>query len=297
MAYDRYQSLKKLGHAEVDGLLDGLAHIFPKLDGTNGHIWSENGEICFGSRNRQVSLENDNQGFMAALHDSPKLKEFFDKYPNYSLYGEWLVKHTFKDYIDSAWNKFYIFDVYDRANDRYLNYDEYKSILDILELDYIPCVIKVLNGTEEKIGHHLNKSIFLCKEGIQMGEGIVIKNYPFRNKFGNTIWAKLVTNEFKAMHWKAMDVGISEGTKSGEQEFIEKACTTSLLEKEKAKIAVSEGSFENKHIQRFFGVVYYCLLSEELPSFVVKYKRGAPIIDFKKLKRLADLECRKFLGL
>ena len=41
--YSKYQHIERLGSAEVDGILDGVCHIFPKLDGTNSQLWWDNG--------------------------------------------------------------------------------------------------------------------------------------------------------------------------------------------------------------------------------------------------------------
>ena len=60
--YSKYQHIERLGSAEVDGILDGVCHIFPKLDGTNSQLWWDNG-LKAGSRNRELSVESDNAGF------------------------------------------------------------------------------------------------------------------------------------------------------------------------------------------------------------------------------------------
>ena len=33
-----------------------------------------------------------------------------------------------------------------------------------------------------------------------IGEGIVIKNYSYKNKYYRVVWAKMVTDEFKEVH-------------------------------------------------------------------------------------------------
>lgn len=60
----KYQHIERIGTSEVEGILDGDCYVFPKLDGTNASIWMDDAELCCGSRNRQLSLENDNGGFI-----------------------------------------------------------------------------------------------------------------------------------------------------------------------------------------------------------------------------------------
>ncbi len=64
--YQKYQHVERIGTTAVHGLLDGLCYIFPKIDGTNG-VFSDEVIVKCGSRNREVSIESDNQGLSASM--------------------------------------------------------------------------------------------------------------------------------------------------------------------------------------------------------------------------------------
>ena len=115
MEFNKYQHVERLGTTETDGIETGECWLFPKLDGSNGQVWvNDNGIISCGSRNRELSLDNDNQGFMSWVMQQYNIINFLNKYPNLKLYGEWLVPHTLRTYRKDAWNKFYVFDVVDK---------------------------------------------------------------------------------------------------------------------------------------------------------------------------------------
>lgn len=65
--FRRYDHVERVNHDDVQGLLVGRVHVFPKLDGTNASVWMEGGELRFGSRNRPVTPEDDNAGFARAM--------------------------------------------------------------------------------------------------------------------------------------------------------------------------------------------------------------------------------------
>ena len=106
MVFSKYHHIERIGNEEVEGLLDGTVHVYPKIDGTNASIWMHEGGMHFGSRKRELSEEKDNAGFLqwAALgDDSPNFLGWFEEMGyDFRLYGEWLVPHTMKDYREDA---------------------------------------------------------------------------------------------------------------------------------------------------------------------------------------------------
>lgn len=200
MKYKSYQHIEKLGTIETEGILKGEVHLSYKIDGSNGCIYlKENGELGFGSRKRDLTLENDNMGFMANfILDNElysKFKKILNENPHYIIYGEWLVPVSIKRYDKDAWRKFYIFDIYNSIDGTYLPFNKYKPILDSYGLLYIPEIAVLNNPTEEDIKSYLDDTgKFLITNGL--GEGIVIKNYYYQNKYGRRTWAKILTEDF-----------------------------------------------------------------------------------------------------
>lgn len=278
--FKKYQHVEKFGTDETRGIDVGECFVFPKIDGTNGSVWMEDDSLHCGSRKRELSLQQDNHGFMFWMLKNSRIKKFFEGHSNLRLFGEWLCPHTFKGYKEDAWNHFYVFDVYDDEQERYMHYNEYAPLLYEYDIEYIPPIAMVKNPTYERLLGFLERNYYLIPDGGEPGEGIVIKNYNYTNKFGRQTWAKIVRNDFKTQHSKNQPTEVKE-KKLVEEDIVSEYVTSHLVEKEYAKID-SETGWTSKQIPRLLNTVYYCLITEEAWHFVKKHKN--PTIDFGKLK-------------
>jgi len=281
--FKSYQHVEKLGSVEVDGILNGTVHIFPKIDGTNTSVYLDGNTIKVGSRNRELTINDDNAGACKYVTDelSDKFISFFKAFKSYRLYGEWLVPHTLRTYNEDAWRRFYIFDVVQETDgaERYLSYDEYQPLLEIAGLDYIPRMAKLENPTEDEVKSYVDKNTFLMKPN-EIGEGIVIKNYEFVNRFGFMKWAKIVRPINKvAIKMKRILTGAEI-----EPLIVDKFVTPELIEKEFAKLVTDNGGFENKLIGKFLGTFWHTFINEEIFNILRKFKN--PKIDFALLNQL-----------
>ena len=111
MTFIKYQHLERFGTTEVAQIELGECYIFPKIDGTNASVWIEDGKIKAGSRTRELSLESDNAGFYEWVLKQGNLLEYLTENPTHRIFGEWLVPHSLKTYRETAWRRFYIFDI------------------------------------------------------------------------------------------------------------------------------------------------------------------------------------------
>ena len=283
ISFTKYMHLERLGTSEVEGIEIGTTYVFPKLDGTNASVWlGKDGEIKAGSRNRHLSLGSDNAGFFAFAVANPALKLYLQLNKHHILYGEWLVPHSLKTYRDDAWRRFYIFDVYDTVSQQFIPYEEYKDELVSFGLDFLSPIKIVKNGDAATFTDLLQHNTLYIKDGMGIGEGIVIKNYGFVNKYGRTVWAKLITNSFKEAHLEAMGAPII-GPDIVEQKIVDEFVTQSLVDKVLAKMLLERGEWTNKMIPQLLQTVYYDLIREETWEYVKKHK--LPSIDFKVLQR------------
>ena len=289
MEFRKYQHIERFGTDEVDGIEFGKCYIFYKIDGTNASVWlDEERKLKAGSRNRELTLENDNAGFYNAMINDERIINYLNKHPNHRLFGEWLVPHTLKTYREDAWRKFYIFDVcLDKEENglEYIPYDIYKPLLEEFNLDYIPPLAIITNPTYESLIKCLEKTgQFLIEDGKGIGEGIVIKNYDFYNKYKRQTWAKIVANEFKEKHHKEMGCPEIKTEKMIEEKIVDDFCTESFIEKEYAKIVIEQNGWQSKYIPMLLGRVFSELIKEESWNIVKKYKN--PKIDYKTLNAL-----------
>ena len=281
--FHKYQHLERLGTTEVEGIQTGTVHVFPKLDGTNASVWlNEDGTIGAGSRNRTLAIGSDNAGFCEFANNCPKLKELFEGFPELRLFGEWLVPHSLKTYEDSAWRRFYVFDVMGEGGE-YYTYDRYQAILEAYDIDYLSPIAIIKNGTDEQFRKCVEKNTVLIQEGQGIGEGVVLKNYDYVNKFGRIVWAKIITNGFKEVHNKAMGAPIIGGD-AVEEKVVEKYITPHLVDKVYAKIENEQGGWSSKDIPKLLGIVWYDFITEEMADVLKVFKN--PKLDFAFLQRL-----------
>lgn len=283
--FKKYMHVERFGTSGVDGIELGDCYIFPKIDGTNGSVWlGEDGGLKAGSRNRQLSSSEDNAGFWAAIHSDAytNVLAFLQDNSHLRLYGEWLVPHTLKTYRTDAWRKFYVFDVFSEYSEKYLSYDHYSKLLDEYDIEYIHplCIIK--NPHVEKLIQLLDSNTYLLEDGKGFGEGIVIKNYDFKNRFGRTVWAKIVRNEFKEKHSRNTQPISVNQVDEIETKIVDEFVTTSFVEKTHAKLAID--GWSSKMIPQLLGRVFHDLVTEEIWQICRKYKM--PKIDFKRLNKL-----------
>lgn len=299
LEYKKYQHIEKLGSGEVEGILNGTCYLFYKIDGTNACVWySElDATLHFGSRNRQLSLDNDNSNFMSMMTKEPRLKpvysdllNFLCKNKNLIVYGEWLVPVNIKRYRDDAWKQFYVFDVYDSLTDTYWNYEDYKKVFDeeYPNIKYIPLICKLENPTEEDIKSHLEETgNFLISTGV--GEGIVIKNYNYINKYGRRTWAKVLTEDFlsnKKENRQSKKVA-QEAGESVERDII-KLMTVDHVLKEKAKVMENRQSdtWESKFIPELLNRAFTEFFRDNWEIILKKFHN--PTINFQVLKKYSD---------
>lgn len=290
MEFKKYMHLERFGTDEVQGIELGECYIFPKIDGTNASVWGLDGIVQAGSRKRHLTADQDNAGFHAWVTSDEEIRRFVNDYPHLRLYGEWLVPHSLKTYRDDAWRKFYVFDVEHIGEEEFLEYAEYSEILAEYDIEYIPPVCILKNATYDGLLKELDNNLYLIREGEGCGEGVVLKNYSYQNRFGRVCWAKMVTNSFKEKHVKEMGAPIKECKQMIEQEICDTYVNKPLVDKVYAKIANAENGWQSRYIPRLLSTVYYDLVNEELWDAVKKMKN--PTINFRTLNTLTIIKIK-----
>lgn len=285
MEFKKYQHIERYGTDEVESIEVGKCYIFPKIDGTNSSCWLKDGELHCGSRNRELTLENDNAGFYAMILKDEKIMAYLKAHPNHRLFGEYLVPHTIRTYRDDAWKRFYIFDVAIDNDERsggleYIPYEIYQPLLEEFELEYLAPLRVVNNGDLKYFEHCLDINDYLIKDGEGVGEGIVIKNYDFYNRYGRQVWAKMVRAEFRERHHKSMGAPESDQNPI-EKQIVDRYITEALVEKEFEKIR-NEYGWNSKLIPRLLNTVFHELVTEDTWNFIKEFKN--PTINFKSLQ-------------
>lgn len=292
MEYRSYQHIEKLGNNEVNGILNGLCSIQPKIDGTNAVVWlGEDGKVHAGSRKKDLTLEKDNAGFYASILLDKNIRRYLEEHPDHYLYGEWLVPHTIRYYNPDAWNRFYVFDVFIEGRG-YIPYSEYAPVLDDYGISYIPELKAIDSPTMDDLMECLKEAKFLIPDD-KMSEGIVIKNYDYHNPYGRTTWAKIIAEEFFGTKQKLREKNHAIKIEPKEEEIVMGLLTEQLIRKEYAKLMLEFPNAPRKElIGRILNIIWHVFLTEEFIDYAEKKK---PSVEFFALKKACDQQVKEVL--
>lgn len=283
MNFKPYNKIHALHKEECEGILEGTCYIQEKVDGANASIWlGDDGEIHYGSRSRDLFVANDNfNGFGDWVREHEGIKSFFENNPYTRLNGEWLVRHTI-GYRETSYRKFYLFDM-EELDGIIVNFDTMYALANLYDIPTVYIHGKFENPTLELIKSFAGQSILGEK-----GEGVVIKNLDFRNKFGDINFGKYVTQEFKE------DNGVTFGGNNKfsdtyeEMYFVNKLVTLPRVEKTTHKLESMEGRLSEKHIPKVMGMVFYDVITEEANDMANHLAKSGSDFNFKKFKELCN---------
>ena len=160
---------------------------------------------------------------------------------------------------------------------------------------YIPEIAVLNNPTEDDIKSYLDKTgDYLLENGL--GEGIVIKNYQYRNKYGRQNWAKILTEDFRSSKRTGRTKNHEDKISSPiEYEIIGKYLTIEHIHKEKTKLVENHGYWESEMIFELLNRVFLEFYKDNWEIILKKYHD--PVINFKKLRLLSNKKVKDVLGL
>lgn len=173
-----------------------IIQITTKIDGANASIaWDETSKkLEIFSRTNLLNTSNNLRGFYDYIKVNVEPNLDLSKYPNLVIFGEWLVSHTIV-YNKEAYNKWRVYDIWDKSKQNYLSQDNVKKFCLENGLEYVE---ELYNGpfiSWEHCKSFMNKSIAYGPNQ----EGIVIKN---QTKLDNSDvkfpkYLKIVNDSFK----------------------------------------------------------------------------------------------------
>ena len=301
--FKKYMHIERLGTDEDEGILVGDCYVFPKIDGANGSVWMDvNKDIKCGSRKRELSETVTNRGFTEWVKkNEDKFRKLFTEYPQAArVYGEWLVPHVIKHYEKSKYNNFYVFDVKD-TNGLYIGYDLYNPWLEDCDIDYVPVIRKVTDPEIDDLKEAAvnDKTFLIEKNDTRKGEGIVIKNYTFLNRFKRVCWAKLITADvLKQQTKKNNEAGDNKEKKperskgNVEEKIVEDFAPDHFIDK---MIAILDSGDDKLKRQEIKHAIYVEFLKEEAKDFLQAFENVA--IHPRSIKRKLYEKIEKRLAL
>ena len=248
MEFRKYDKIRRLGDPENDGILKGTVVVTEKLDGANASIWYDPGTnaIVYASRNSVMGsvdlctgeISGDSfrglGGWVQARRANTKLVSDLME-AGIRLYGEWLVKHEV-EYKPEFMNRFYLVEIYGGCESS--DPADIPSHADAMGIPHAP----VLGILENPTVTELKELVGQSDMAVDTGEGIVIKNGTFVNKYGRQAHAKIVCEKFQeakgAKVRKVRDYGDIDGIVTA---VVEAFITEARISKLVGKIAEETG--------------------------------------------------------
>ncbi len=286
--FKEYPKVYALHKEECEGLLEGRCRIEEKIDGANTSIWrADDGVIHCGSRTRDLTEAKDGfNGFVEYVENHEGIRKFLTDYHDHRLYGEWLVRHTLA-YYELAYKQFYLFDIEDADGNRVG-----RSTLDDMANKYgiktAYLFADIENPTLEQIKEFAGKTMLGTK-----GEGVIIKNDAFINKFGSRQHGKYVTQEFKEDNAVTFGGNNKDSETYWEMYFTNKVCTLARVQKIMHKMESMHGRLDMQHIPMIMGTAFHDIVTEEGWEIAKEMVRNKQAFNFAAFKKLCDKKVKQ----
>ena len=299
-----YQHIERMGHEDVENILHGEVVVQDKMDGANLTVGFVGPSILIASRNNLISLDGSpDHGFNGAIEyiyaHSGIMKYYEDRKhmpdrPHLLLRGEWLVRHTI-NYTPEAMRHWYVFDM-ERWMPR-IGYEneagEWQYLHPQVWMPYVEGKgIRVIHNTAILSAPNLDQIIELSKGpdvwGSPAKEGIVIKNYAFKNRWGRVTWGKVVTADFKEA--AKLHMGAQKHD-AKEVRFVEQSVTQTLVLKNIHKMADESGQPATIGTWLEFWDGHGTMCSVKI-SGISSRKNVLGTFDFNSASRLAERKTR-----
>lgn len=185
-------NLKNVGNLEVGEEIS----ITEKVDGANGSftldIEGVNGVSCYSRRMTLNEYENLSGFYQWVQKNIVPQKSNLN--PKYRYFGEYVLQHKAL-YKPEIYNNFYLFSIWDEELEEYLTDKIVKEEAKKLHLNTVPYFYEGPFISIEHIESFIGKSDLTAE--LNTGEGIVVKNINFRDKYGKQQFIKLVDKSFK----------------------------------------------------------------------------------------------------
>lgn len=273
MVQKKYTDVVRLGHKSTVGVLNEGDNIIiqEKLDGANASFTLDELDLKMYSRNTELSESKTLGGFYNFVKDSfENKKELLN--PNYIYFGEWLNPHKVK--YENYEKHFFLFDIYSKSENKYLDFSVVKLEANNLGLNLIPVFYEGKYDSYEQLEKYVGSTALNAKIGDKvLGEGIVVKNVDYVDRFGNQMYVKLVVDEFVEVQKQKKSSDPNSYKSTDEYKLAESLVTKARVEKTIFKLR-DEGliadNLEKKDIGLIFkesiNRVYADLIKEESDS-------------------------------
>lgn len=254
MEQKKYTDVVRLGHKSTVDVLNVGDNIViqEKIDGANASFTKEDTLLAF-SRNRELDLTNTLGGFYNYIMEkfNGNLNDLND---DFVYFGEWTNPHKVK--YEGFEKQFFLFDVYSKSQHKYLGFDVVKSEAAKLNLNLVPVFYEGQYTSFEHLEGFIGKTEINGKIGDkQLGEGIVVKNVDYLDRFGRQLFVKLVVDEFREVQSQKKAKNPTAHMSTPEYILAESVATKARVDKIIYKLK-DEGLISGEIDKKDFGMIF-----------------------------------------
>lgn len=282
MEQTKYHSIVRYGHRSTVDVLNAGDQIVieEKLDGSNVSVVKDKDKIRAFSRNTELNEENTLGGFYQ-FSQSLNADDLLDEIV---YFGEFLNPHKVR--YPNFEKQFFLFDLYDLETDKYLPFSKVKEEAQRLNLNLVPVFYEGKYQSFEHLQSFVGRTNIGGRLGdVEQGEGVVIKNVDYIDRYGRQVFVKLVTDAFREV--QKQKPAKDPKTLTPEQLFVNTCVTEARVEKILYKL-VDEGILEES-----FGIED---MGDILKNMNVKIYEDIMKEEAEMLEEYEDKQIRKAIG-
>lgn len=249
----KYTDVTRYGKSNTNGVIQegDYITITEKIDGANASFCIDEtndlGVSCY-SRNTPLSEENRLRGFYDwVINKIVSQKQKLN--PNYRYFGEYLVPHKVI-YKPEYYNNFYLFSIWDEENQKYLSDEIVKSEAVKLGIETVTYFYEGQYISFEHLMSFVGKSDKTLEP--DTGEGVVVKNVDYFDKYGNQVFVKLVSEKFAEVQKQKLPK--NPNVNVGEIQLVRSVLTTARIDKLIYKL-VDEGLLKEDYAIEDMGTI------------------------------------------
>ena len=233
MEQKKFMDIQRLKEGYADGFQPGdMIVIQEKYDGSNASIRydSETGKLVCFSRKKTLDFQNTLNGFYNYVNGLNP--EEYKNHPNYVIFGEWSGARNAIIYDQKHTNKWYVYDIYDVKEEKYLSQSEVMKFVIDHKLTYIHTYYSGPFISWEHIMSFMDRPAYG-----DTAEGIVIKNQTRLNDPNSRLpfVVKIVGEKFHEVAKSNHAAKIADPQKLKEREVASQLTETIVTERRVVK--------------------------------------------------------------
>lgn len=271
MEQKKYHSIVRYGHKSTQEVLNKGDQIIiqEKIDGANASFAVIDGELKCWSRNKELSMNNTLEGFYVWVKENINVDKLLE---GVIYFGEWTAQH--KVVYEGFKKQFFLYDIYNLHLEEYVSFSMVRDEAKRLGLQLVPVFFEGEFESFEQLTSYVGRTeLNGTLGGKPCGEGIVVKNVAYRDRFGKQLFVKLVVDKFAEVQKQKAPKDPKK--KFSEEELKVRECVTAPRVEKQLFTMIEEGLLERnfgieemgKILKHINPLVAEDILKEEMGDF------------------------------